>query len=48
VVVVSALTVSPRRLREFGVTGYQPKPFAPSTLIAMVERLLAAPEPNRP
>jgi len=45
VVVVSALTVAPRQLREFGVTGYLPKPFAPATLVDMVERLLAPGEP---
>lgn len=40
VVVVSATTVSPTRLREFGVAGLLPKPFPLETLIATVERLL--------
>jgi DNA-binding response OmpR family regulator len=40
VVVVSALTIPPRRLREFGVAGYLPKPFAPATLLDLVERML--------
>ena len=32
VVVASAMAVSPARLREFGVAGYLPKPFALDTL----------------
>jgi DNA-binding response OmpR family regulator len=40
VVVVSATTVSPARLREFGVAGLLPKPFPLETLVATVERLL--------
>jgi DNA-binding response OmpR family regulator len=53
VVVVSALTVAPRRLREFGVAGYLPKPFAPATLLDLVERQLgrnvpSAREPTEP
>jgi DNA-binding response OmpR family regulator len=38
VYVVSATTVPPSRLREFGCAGYLPKPFAVSTLIEIVER----------
>jgi DNA-binding response OmpR family regulator len=40
VVVTTAVTVNPRRLREFGVAGYLPKPFAMETLVATVERYL--------
>jgi DNA-binding response OmpR family regulator len=40
VVVASATTISPRRLEEFGVAGYLPKPFALETLISTLERLL--------
>jgi CheY-like chemotaxis protein len=42
VVLITAQTVDPRRLREFGVDGYLPKPFALSTFLATTERLLAA------
>ncbi len=38
VYVVSATSVPPARLREFGVAGFLPKPFAVSTLIEIVER----------
>ncbi len=48
VVVVSALTVAPRRLREFGVSGYLPKPFAPATLLDLVERTLHPREQSNP
>jgi len=41
VVVTSAITVSPKRLAEFGVAGYLPKPFPLETLVATVERLLS-------
>ncbi|HYK94844.1 MAG TPA: response regulator [Candidatus Dormibacteraeota bacterium] len=41
VVVASAITVSPRRLAEFNVAGYLPKPFPIETLVATVERLLS-------
>jgi DNA-binding response OmpR family regulator len=44
VVVASAMTVSPRRLAEFKVAGYLPKPFPLETLVATIERLL---EPTR-
>jgi DNA-binding response OmpR family regulator len=40
VIIASALTVSPRRLAEFQVAGYLPKPFPIETLIATIERLL--------
>jgi DNA-binding response OmpR family regulator len=41
VVVASAMSVSPSRLREYGVAGYLPKPFALETLRSTIERLLA-------
>jgi DNA-binding response OmpR family regulator len=41
VVVASAMAVSPTRLREYGVAGYLPKPFALETLRSTIERLLA-------
>lgn len=41
VVVASAMSVSPARLREFGVAGYLPKPFALDTLRSTIDRLLA-------
>jgi DNA-binding response OmpR family regulator len=40
VVIASALTISPRRLAEFGIAGYLPKPFPLETLVATVERLM--------
>jgi DNA-binding response OmpR family regulator len=40
VVIASAVTVSPRRLTEFGVDGYLPKPFPLETLLQTVERLI--------
>lgn len=40
VVVASAISVSPRRLAEFNVAGYLPKPFPIETLVATLERLL--------
>jgi DNA-binding response OmpR family regulator len=42
VVVASAVTVSHRRLAEFAVDGYLPKPFPLETLLQTVERLLDA------
>ncbi len=42
VVVASAMSVSPARLREFGVAGYLPKPFAMDTLGSTLDRLLAS------
>jgi CheY-like chemotaxis protein len=38
VVIASALTVGPRRLAEFHVAGYLPKPFPIETLLETVER----------
>jgi DNA-binding response OmpR family regulator len=38
VYVVSATSVPPARLREFGVAGFLPKPFAVPTLVEIVER----------
>jgi DNA-binding response OmpR family regulator len=43
VYVVTATTVAPARLREFGIAGLLPKPFALPTLLEIVERS-AAPE----
>jgi two-component system, OmpR family, response regulator len=40
VIVASAMSVNPARLREFGVAGYLPKPFALDTLRSTIERLL--------
>jgi hypothetical protein len=45
VIIASAVTVDPRRLREFAVAGYLPKPVPPETLPQTVERLL---DPARP
>lgn len=47
VVVASAMSVSPARLRDAGIAGYLPKPFALDTLRATIERL-TAPEPTDP
>jgi DNA-binding response OmpR family regulator len=41
VIIASAVTVSPRRLAEFGIAGYLPKPFPLETLLQTVERLLS-------
>jgi DNA-binding response OmpR family regulator len=40
VVIASATTVNPKRLEEFRVAGYLPKPFPLETLVDTVERLL--------
>jgi DNA-binding response OmpR family regulator len=40
VVVASAMAVSPARLREYGIEGYLPKPFALETLRSTIERVL--------
>jgi DNA-binding response OmpR family regulator len=40
VVISSATTVDPRRLSEFGIAGYLPKPYPLETLVATIERLL--------
>jgi two-component system, OmpR family, response regulator len=42
VLVASAMAVSPARLREFGIAGFLPKPFAIDTLRSTIERLLNA------
>ena len=42
VVVTTATTVNPSRLRELDVAGYLPKPFAMETLVAAVERFVGA------
>jgi len=41
VVVASAMSVSPVRLREYGVAGYLPKPFALETLTTTIDRLIS-------
>ncbi len=46
VVVISALTVNPRQLRELGVAGYLPKPFALETLLEVCDRFLAPATPG--
>jgi DNA-binding response OmpR family regulator len=40
VIIASATTVSPKRLAEFGVAGYLPKPFPLDTLVATIERFV--------
>ena len=40
VVIASAMAVSPKRLAEFGIAGYLPKPFPLETLVDTVERVL--------
>ncbi len=40
VVITTATAVSPRRLAEFDVAGYLPKPFPLETLVDTVDRLL--------
>ena len=42
VVVTTATSVNPSRLRELDVAGYLPKPFAMETLVATVERFVGA------
>jgi DNA-binding response OmpR family regulator len=41
VVITSATTVSPKRLTEFQVAGYLPKPFPLETLVATIERVIS-------
>ena len=48
VVITSATTVSPKRLAEFHVSGYLPKPFPLETLIATVERLTSEEDHPQP
>ncbi len=45
VVVVTATTLSPRHLREYGVAGCLPKPFAMETLRSTIDRLMRPEEP---
>lgn len=40
VIIASATTLSPKRLAEFGVAGYLPKPFPLDTLVATIERFI--------
>jgi DNA-binding response OmpR family regulator len=40
VLIASATTISPRRLEEFGVAGYLPKPFPLETLLSTLERIV--------
>ena len=47
VVITSATSVSPRRLTEFNLAGYLPKPFPLETLVAIVERCIRK-EPSEP
>jgi CheY-like chemotaxis protein len=42
VVITSATAVSPKRLREFDVAGFLPKPFPLETLAATVARLVGS------
>ena len=42
VVVASAMSVSPARLREFGIAGYLPKPFGLDTLRSTIERVIGS------
>ena len=46
VIIASAMSVSPARLREFRVAGYLPKPFALDTLRSTIERLLMKESPD--
>ena len=46
VVIASATTVSPKRLAEFRVAGYLPKPFPLETLVATVKRLINREHPE--
>jgi DNA-binding response OmpR family regulator len=46
VVISSATTIDPRRLREFGIAGYLPKPYALETLVATIERVLQEQRPK--
>lgn len=44
VVVATATTINPSRLREYNVAGYLPKPFPLETLVSTIERLLPSKE----
>lgn len=43
VVILTAVTVDPERLRQFGIDGYLPKPFALATFLATARRFLTEP-----
>lgn len=42
VIVASAMSVNPARLREFGIAGYLPKPFGLDTLRSTIERVIGS------
>ena len=46
VVLATATAVNPKRLAEFAVAGYLPKPFPVETLIDVIERLATKDEPE--
>jgi DNA-binding response OmpR family regulator len=46
IVIASALPVSPKRLAEFRIAGYLPKPFPIETLVDTVTRVLSREEPQ--
>ncbi len=46
VVVVTATTLSPRQLREYGVAGCLPKPFAMETLRSTIDRVMRPEDPR--
>jgi DNA-binding response OmpR family regulator len=46
VVIASAVAVSPRRLSEFDIAGYLPKPFPLETLLQTVERVISTSVPE--
>ena len=46
VVVASAMAVSPARLREYGIEGFLPKPFALDTLRSTIERVMRKENPE--
>ena len=48
VIVATATAINPRRLREFNVAGYLPKPFALDTLVSTIERLVRPEEASIP
>ena len=48
VVITTATTVSPKRLAEFRVAGYLPKPFPLETLVQTVERVIQDASSPRP
>jgi DNA-binding response OmpR family regulator len=46
VIIASAVTVSPKRLAEFGCAGYLPKPFPLDTLVDTIDRFMNKEEPT--